>query len=144
MLIGTTYAYQKNCLFIATNDDAVFPSGPNSNVVVPGTGTIVNAMRTSIGRDPVILGKPYPTMWQILKETHNITEENSCMVGDRLETDILFGNNCGLRYTLAVLTGITSEDEILKHSNDDNNNQSNSSLIPNFYANSLKDLGNYI
>jgi histidinol phosphatase-like enzyme len=32
----------------------------------------------------------------------------TCMVGDRLDTDIAFGNAGGLRATLLVLTGISS------------------------------------
>lgn len=156
MLIATTYAYQPNCMFIATNDDAVFPSGSDSKVVIPGTGTFVNALRTSINRDPLILGKPHHTMWSILKVTHNINENNTCMIGDRLETDIAFGNHCKLRYTLAVLSGITNEKEILNLANNNNNEGSegssstcinfknNNAILPDFYTDSLRTLGEYI
>lgn len=143
MLIATTYAYQSGCMFIATNEDAVFPSGPESNVVVPGTGSFVSALRTSIGREPIILGKPHKTMWEVLKVTHNLDESNSCMIGDRLETDISFGNNCGLRYTLAVFTGITNEEDILKYANDAENPVSQAN-VPHFYVDSLGKLGEMI
>ena len=78
------------CLFIATNDDAVLPTGPSSPVSIPGTGTFVTAMKTSVGRDPIILGKPHRTMFDVLASTHNLDPTRSCMVGDRLDTDIAF------------------------------------------------------
>ena len=53
-----------------------------------------------------------------------------CMVGDRLDTDILFGKNGGLR-TMLVLTGVTSEDRLLDESN---------SIQPDLYTEGLKDL----
>lgn len=91
MVEATTYAHKvKDCLFIATNDDAVLPTGPESSVVIPGTGTFVNAMKTSIGREPITLGKPYPTMWEVLAKTHCLDPYRSCMIGDRLDTDIAF------------------------------------------------------
>jgi phosphoglycolate/pyridoxal phosphate phosphatase family enzyme len=136
MVLATTYASQEDCLFIGTNKDAIHPSGPHSNLVIPAEGTFINALRTSIGREPIVLGKPHKTTWDVLKATHNITEENSCMIGDRLDTDIAFGNTCGLKYTLAVLTGITSEAEILRNTE----NEDTQHYVPHFFTNSLGDL----
>jgi phosphoglycolate phosphatase len=146
MLIGTTYAYQKDNLFIATNEDSQFPS-ESTTVVIPGCGAFVSALRTATAREPLILGKPHCTMWEVLKATHNLDERRSCMVGDRLETDIAFGGICNMRYTLAVFTGITNENEILDLANNNqdaiNNNNKHVNvehLVPNFYTDSLKDL----
>lgn len=139
MVLATTYACQDGCLFIGTNEDAVFPSGPHSNLVIPGTGTFVSALRTSIGREPIVLGKPHKIMWDVLKATHNVTEENSCMVGDRLDTDIAFGNKCGLRYTLAVFTGITNEAEILRNAENEDTHHN----VPHFFIDSLGDLSQF-
>ena len=36
----------------------------------------------------------------------------TCMVGDRLDTDIMFGNAGGLGSTLLVLTGVSSVEEV--------------------------------
>lgn len=86
MVMATSYAHKnEECLFIATNDDAQFPTG-TSNIIIPGTGSFVNAMKTSIGRNPIILGKPHKTMWEVLEKIHNLDAKRSCMIGDRLDT----------------------------------------------------------
>jgi len=53
------------------------------------------------------------------------------MVGDRLNTDILFGQNGGLD-TLLVLTGITSESDIT--------GPSASKIVPSYVTGSIADL----
>ena len=150
MIEATTYAYKKpDVLFIATNDDAVFPNGPHSHVALPGTGTFVNALKTSIGREPLLLGKPSNAMWEVLVRTHQLDPTRSCMVGDRLDTDIAFAANSSLGYSLAVLSGVTDEAEImglsqlLESSNASSELESNK-LVPDFYASCLGELHSFI
>jgi ribonucleotide monophosphatase NagD (HAD superfamily) len=50
------------------------------------------------------------------------------MVGDRLDTDMKFGKNGGLK-TLLVLTGVTSEEAALA-----------AEIQPDFYLDSLSDI----
>lgn len=144
MVEATTYACKvPNCLFIATNDDQVLPTGPESPVVIPGTGTFVNAMRTSVGREPIVLGKPHKTMWDVLAKTHNLDANRSCMIGDRLETDIAFAANCSLKYSMAVLSGIASEVEIETYSSRmkaSELNEEQAKYVPDFYVDKLGDL----
>jgi hypothetical protein len=113
-----------------------------------GTGTFVNALRTSIGRDPIILGKPHKTMWDVLGKVHQLDPARSCMIGDRLDTDIAFAANCSLGFSLAVLSGVSTEEEILQHSNllNDPNHKENekAKLVPDYYANSLRDFEIFI
>ena len=58
MRIAAT-AVRSGARFIATNDDATYPTpdGP-----IPGAGAIVAAVATVAGRSPVIAGKPHPPM----------------------------------------------------------------------------------
>lgn len=149
MVLGTSYATSvADCLFIATNDDAQFPSGQADNpIVIPGTGAFVNAMRTSVGREPLILGKPHRTMWDVLKAEHNLDPNRTCMVGDRLDTDIAFAANCGLNCGLAVLTGVTNEPEIsrvAKALQDQNSNNDEAKCVPDFFTESLGQFLKYI
>ena len=48
---------------------------------------------------------------------YNIKRDQIMMVGDRLDTDILFGKDAGLR-TMLVLSGVTSEELLLSPEND--------------------------
>jgi len=51
------------------------------------------------------------------------------MVGDRLDTDILFGNDNGLKSCL-TLSGVTSEEKLLSPEN---------KVIPDYYVDSIAD-----
>ncbi len=56
IVCATTYVEKdpQNCLFICTNDDAALPVNENSKAVMPGTGTMVNSVKTSITcKEPV-------------------------------------------------------------------------------------------
>ena len=76
---------------------------------MPGAGAIVGALR-GMGFDPdVTVGKPEITSYEVAKAL--TTANKILMIGDRLETDILGGNQSNLD-TLLVLTGISREAEI--------------------------------
>ncbi|EQC32560.1 hypothetical protein SDRG_09879 [Saprolegnia diclina VS20] len=97
------------CKFFATNTDPTFPV---DGAVLPGGGTCVAALATAVGRAPdAVIGKPSQALLQTILSTHNLDPARTCMVGDRLNTDIEFGRLGGLR-TLLVLTGVTAPSEI--------------------------------
>ena len=116
MVLAATYLHNvKDCLFVATNDDSLLPTQKISRAVIPGTGSFVSCITTLACRQPIILGKPNKPMWDILAKLHNLDPARTCMVGDRLETDIAFAANCSMGYSMAVSTGITNEAEIMGH-----------------------------
>jgi len=82
-------------------------------------------------------------MWDVLGKTHQLDPAKSCMIGDRLDTDIAFAANCSLGYSMAVLTGVSTEEEILTYSKllEEPNYKENekTKLIPDYYTNSLRD-----
>lgn len=59
------------------------------------------------------------------------------MVGDRLETDILFGKNCGLD-TVLTLTGVSRLEEAQAYMASDS--PAAKDLVPNYYVDSIADL----
>jgi 4-nitrophenyl phosphatase/phosphoglycolate phosphatase len=74
----------------------------------PGAGAIVGAIQATTGVTPELVGKPTPLMIELLMLQNGLSETtNICMVGDRLDTDILFGVDNGLR-TILTLSGVTS------------------------------------
>ena len=90
------------CIFVATNTDATFPA---KHGVFPGTGSIVKALETSVGKAPIVTGKPNQVLMECITRESHLDKSRTCMVGDRLNTDIQFGKDAGLS-TLLVLTGI--------------------------------------
>ncbi|KAJ2458451.1 hypothetical protein GGF42_002063 [Coemansia sp. RSA 2424] len=101
-----------NCLFIATNDDRTLPGGKH---IYPGTGALLSTLIHSTQRTPLVMGKPNTPMLDCVMQKFHLDPARSCMVGDRLDTDILFGIKGGVS-TLCVLTGVADEDTILSPS----------------------------
>ncbi|TEB32861.1 p-nitrophenyl phosphatase [Coprinellus micaceus] len=116
------------CHFIETNEDSTYPS---AHGLLPGAGSISAPLRCAIQRAPVICGKPSTTMLDSIQAKVHFDPKRTIMVGDRLNTDIQFGQNGGLS-TLLVLTGITSEADIT--------GPNASPIVPDFVTQSLGDL----
>lgn len=119
----------KDTLFLATNIDSTFPS---KGKLLPGAGTIVGTLETCTGRTPTALGKPSKDMMSCIKADKHFDPERTCMVGDRLNTDIAFGKSGGLG-TFMVLTGVDTEETIL-------NVEDETAIRPQYYADKLGDL----
>ena len=68
------------------------------------SGDLANAGSTK--REPTVVGKPAEFMLANIAETFGLKRDQICMVGDRLDTDILFGQHGGLT-TMLVLSGET-------------------------------------
>ncbi|XP_050697500.1 glycerol-3-phosphate phosphatase-like isoform X1 [Eriocheir sinensis] len=110
ILRAASYLDQPGCLFLATNTDERFPVS-SKNLVFPGTGCMVRCVETAAERPPVIMGKPSTKMFTVIQEKNNLDPKRTIMIGDRCNTDILFGKNCGLQ-TLVVLSGVTSQADL--------------------------------
>lgn len=68
-----------NCLFLATNTDAVHRYPQYS---IPGTGTILESIQTCAGVQAKILGKPNPLICEKLMRSGAIDANRTLMVGD--------------------------------------------------------------
>jgi 4-nitrophenyl phosphatase/phosphoglycolate phosphatase len=98
----------KDCKFIATNLDAVTHLTDEQEWA--GNGSMVGAIKGCTGKEPIVVGKPSPLMIDYLVEKYKISPSRMCMVGDRLDTDILFGSDNGLS-TILTLSGVTTEEK---------------------------------
>lgn len=87
------------------------------------------------------MGKPDEYMAKMLMNQSNIDPKRTLMIGDRCNTDILFGSRWGFT-TLLVLTGVTSQSDLEKLKQSDR--QEERDLIPDYYINSLGDLLPYL
>ena len=117
----TTEKVRKTCeilttqkvAYIATNPDWVCPV---SFGFVPDCGSICGMIKNATGKWPTFIGKPEPTMVNIVREKFGIKPEETVVVGDRLYTDIATGLNAGIT-AVCVLTGEATVDEIEKGDN---------------------------
>lgn len=95
--------------FIGTNPDKTYPTPEG---LVPGAGSILAALEAATDVKPVVIGKPETPMLQTALRVLGTRVENTLMIGDRLETDILGGQRAGMK-TALVLTGVSTEVEII-------------------------------
>ena len=102
-----------NLPYIATNPDLVCPTEFGS---VPDCGSVCIGIKNATGKEPVVIGKPSPLMPQLAMERLGIAKDKSCVIGDRIYTDVKSGLNAGITGIL-VLSGETTV-EILEASED--------------------------
>jgi NagD protein len=91
---------------IGTNPDA---TGPSEEGIVPATGSLILPIARTAGVEPYFIGKPNPVMMrQALKRLESKREETA-IIGDRMDTDILSGIESGIDPVL-VLSGVSDMD----------------------------------
>ncbi|CAO1438731.1 unnamed protein product [Diamesa serratosioi] len=140
MMKAASYLNKPGTLFVATNTDERFPM---PNFVVPGTGSIVRAIETCAERKAVVMGKPENWLCDIFFKDDKRDSKRYLMIGDRLNTDILFGKNNNYQ-TLLVESGVHKIDRVQeiidmleKGEVDDKTLEKQ---IPDFYISCLGDL----
>ncbi len=106
-----TLEIRRGAKFIGTNADKTFPG---TEGLIPGAGSILAALIASTDVEPLVIGKPQPAMFDIAVEKMQGEPSATCMLGDRLDTDIEGARLAGLK-SILVLTGVTSA-ETLAHS----------------------------
>src|SRR5205085_10238741 len=94
---------QGGAQFIATNRDATFPD--SGGRTLPGAGSLVAALATSTGIEPITIGKPETYTVELILRLAAMKASECVVVGDRLDTDIAVGNRVGAK-TVMVLTGV--------------------------------------
>jgi NagD protein len=91
--------------FIATNPDVSGPSG------FPSCGALAAPIEKVTGKKPFYVGKPNPFMMRAASWEINVHAENTVMIGDNMETDIIAGIQSGME-TILVLSGVTHMEDI--------------------------------
>lgn len=113
---GFTYAklrkaltlLSNGALFVATNTD---PFLVTNERVVPGAGSIVAAVETGSGKKPIVIGKPSAFITELIVKQLQVQPQETLIVGDNLQTDILMGMKGGMQ-TALVLTGASKRSDI--------------------------------
>jgi len=97
--------------FIATNPDA---TGPSAQGPLPATGAVAALITRATGAEPYFVGKPNPMMFRSAMNRIEAHSENTAMIGDRMDTDVVAGIEAGLE-TVLVLTGSTRREDVAKY-----------------------------
>jgi NagD protein len=97
--------------FIATNPDA---TGPSTEGPLPATGSVAALVSRATGVQPYFVGKPNPLMMRSALNAIEAHSEETAMIGDRMDTDIIAGLEAGLE-TVLVLTGVTTREDAERH-----------------------------
>ena len=72
----------------------------------------------------------------LFQDVKNLDVNRTIMIGDRMDTDILFGNQNKLK-TLLVMTGVESEESLQKAS--ESSDPDKKELVPDFFMPSIGD-----
>jgi HAD superfamily hydrolase (TIGR01450 family) len=107
LLAEGAVAINRGVLWVATNVD---PTVPSPRGRLPGNGAMVAALRHATGADPIVTGKPDPTMHR--ESVQRTDARRPIVVGDRLDTDVEGANAVGCD-SLLVLSGVTTAAELL-------------------------------
>ena len=107
MIKDTSLVIQTGIPFYFTNPDPTYPSPEG---IIPGAGTVLAALETASGVKAIIAGKPMPFLFELALDRMDAKSDQTLVIGDRLSTDILGGQNAGCK-TAMVLTGVSTKED---------------------------------
>ncbi|XP_061585410.1 pyridoxal phosphate phosphatase [Cololabis saira] len=132
---ASCYLRDPGCLFLATDNDPWHPL--SGGRILPGSGSLIAALEVASGRKATVIGKPSRFMFECISSQFSGVDPAQClMVGDRLETDMLFGSNCGVD-TMLTLTGVSQMEEAQEYRNSDLT--TNHSFVPDYVVDTIAD-----
>lgn len=127
--LSLAYQYlRRGAVFLATNVDSTLPM---NHTLFPGAGSLIVPLTNMTGQEPLSFGKPSQAMMDAIEGKFQLNRERTCMIGDRLNTDIKFGIEGKLGGTLAVLTGVCKKEDW---------EAPDAVAVPDFYVDKLGDL----
>ncbi|PLS02675.1 TIGR01457 family HAD-type hydrolase [Neobacillus cucumis] len=99
-------AVRNGAQFISTNGDIAIPT---ERGLLPGNGSFTSVISVSTQTNPIFIGKPEAIIMEQALKVLGTAKEETLMVGDYYDTDILAGMNAGMD-TLLVHTGVTTKE----------------------------------
>jgi NagD protein len=99
---------QGGARLIGTNPDQ---TGPTEQGIVPSTGALISPIEKASGQQAYFVGKPNPLMMRTALRKIECKREDTVIVGDRMDTDIIAGVESEIT-TILVLSGCTSREEV--------------------------------
>lgn len=96
--------------FIATNPE---PTGPSLEGPLPGCGAMAALIERATTHRAYFVGKPNPVMIREGLSQLDAHHDDTILIGDRMETDVLAGVEAGLD-TILVLSGVAQRQDVAK------------------------------
>ena len=93
---------------IGTNPDV---SGPIEEGIAPATKALISPIEIATGKNAYFVGKPNPLMMRNALKLLGCTREETVIIGDRMDTDIIAGIESEID-TCLVLSGISTRETI--------------------------------
>lgn len=104
-------AVRNGAVFISTNGDIAIPTEQG---LLPGNGSLTSVVSVSTQVQPIFIGKPESVIVEQALRVLGVPKEETIMVGDNYDTDILAGINAGID-TLLVHTGVTTTERLKQY-----------------------------
>jgi 4-nitrophenyl phosphatase len=110
-LTVASLAVRNGAIFISTNGDIAIPT---ERGLMPGNGSLTSVITVSTQTEPIFIGKPESIIMEQALKVIGTNKEDTLMIGDNYDTDIMAGMNAGLD-TLLVHTGITTKELLTRY-----------------------------
>jgi 4-nitrophenyl phosphatase len=104
-------AVRNGATFISTNGDIAIPT---ERGLLPGNGSLTSVVAVSTQVNPIFIGKPEKVIMEQALKVLGVPREDTLMIGDYYDTDIMAGMNAGMD-TLLVHTGVTTKELLKKY-----------------------------
>jgi NagD protein len=96
---------------IGTNPDL---TGPSEKGIAPACRALIAPIEMATGRQAYFIGKPNPLIMRHALQLLGCQREETVIIGDRMDTDIVAGIESGID-TALVLSGITRESDLPRY-----------------------------
>jgi len=106
------YLVRAGARLIGTNSDL---TDRTERGIAPACGALVAPIELTTGVRPYFVGKPNPLMMRHALKTLGARREETAIVGDRMDTDIVAGVEAEIM-TVLVLSGVTAREDLPRFS----------------------------
>ncbi|MCL1921867.1 MAG: HAD-IIA family hydrolase [Kiritimatiellaeota bacterium] len=107
-IIRAVHHVRNGARLIGTNPDV---TGPVEGGIIPATGALMAPVELATGCKAYYVGKPNPLMMRHALKCLNMRREDTAIIGDRMDTDIVAGIESEIA-TVLVLSGVTAPADI--------------------------------
>ncbi len=120
VVLGDTHSYsydkleraiqlvRKGARLIGANPDL---TGPIEGGIAPATKALIAPIELATGRTAYFVGKPNPLMMRHALKILGTSREQTAIIGDRMDTDIVAGIESEIE-TVLVLSGVTERETV--------------------------------